>query len=89
MRREVVYETRNMNQAGGSGETAERGMRTPCLNIILLEVTMRALVCPSPLDLITNSANRAISSPHHLSDGGRWIGGKRGINGRETLLLSN
>lgn len=23
---------------------------------------MRALVCPSPLDLITNSANRAISS---------------------------
>lgn len=35
---------------------------SPCLNIILLEVTMRALVCPSPLDLITNSPNRAISS---------------------------
>jgi len=44
---------------------------SPCLNIILLEVTMRALVCPSPLDLITNSANRAISPPQHLSDDGR------------------
>lgn len=65
-------------------------METPCLNIILLEVTMRALVCPSPLDLITDSANRAIS-PQHLSDDGRWIGrGKEGqIGGRYSYCQIN
>lgn len=70
---------------------------SPCLNIILLEVTMRALVCPSPLDLITNSANRAIFSrstsrtmrgqeDERREEGGRGAG-KDG--GWERLLLSN
>lgn len=68
-----------------AGETAGQGMETLCLNIILLEVTMRALVCPSPLDLITNSANRAISSPQHLSDDRRWIEGRRRVG--VTLIV--
>lgn len=52
----------------GAGDEDRNGI-SPRLNIILLEVTMRALVCPSPLDLITNSPNRAISSVAPL---GRW-----------------
>lgn len=55
---------------------------SPCLNIILLEVTMRALVCPSPLDLITNSANRAISS---RSTSRTMAGGWRGRRKPEVL----
>ena len=45
---------------------------------------MRALVCPSPLDLITNSVNRAISSPQHLLDDSKWIE-KRRLG--ETLIV--
>jgi len=75
----------------GGGRRMETG--SPCLNIILLEVTMRALVCPSPLDLITNSANRAISPPQHLSDDGRRMRQteeKRvmpGRDGEETVIV--
>lgn len=69
---------------------------SPCLNIILLEVTMRALVCPSPLDLITNSPNRAISS--RSTSRIVWREGKEreageeeeeGVDSWERLLLSN
>lgn len=33
---------------------------SPCLNIILLEVTMHALVCPALLNLITEPVSRTI-----------------------------